>query len=1143
MAQRAGGIRLTRREKLSPKRRPHDMGCTMLIKSLNLSLLLIVLASGAGGAETATSEWPSPITWKPDPRAVKSGLYIEPKTAVKKQPVPFTVREPSGIARKAWPVRGSIPLFRGELGDAKKVRLIDAQGKPVAVQAIATAFWPEKSVRFLCLDFVADFLANEELSFTLEYGTEVPKFDEKGMIKSEQAGACQIASTGNTYAFKSGPVFLEVRNDKAKRTVPVSGEAKIASDEKGTGAAALALNVDEITITERGPVQTTVHLVGHYGSDKTAFTNWSSDPGYLPSFRDAPRHHDYWRYPVSMHFRIYHGSDQVYLEHCFGYNGDEYAHFVQSYGLKLATGMKDGVFGYGPDESTQATSALGVRINQFAHDRWTLTGKAQAEGKRFGGWAAITGKGWSVVAALRDGWQNWPVAIRAEDNGDLIYEIFGEKPDRALDLRYRKNPGSNELNKSHSMYMGEALSSYYCNTDQIGRAAGLRKIHEMLLCFTGDELKSADFARAHQKPILPWPGQKRFEETRAMGLIRVFEGERWDYLKQYYKIFLSVMPVFHEANGMYGWVDWGDVPMLDANRNGKFVLDLQGAYGWSNGERALCSYFYQYVATGDRAFIDMGRAMTHHCIGIDTEHEGGDYPHGSYARHDQVHWREWDPMECRQGGYRGWHNYAWLTGDPEVRRLALSAGIDAASNRRNMDVANPNEAVLKIGDNQSSNQMLAHMCWITTGDWRYARAHHAVAQATEHYSSMSVGIPAPYELRVPKSGVIDCAQLPASGVGQTGYWFTYGGDDLLLEWIQLTGDGAAVGAVLQEARMVVPAIGNYAIYHQPEALLLAAAYLDPANPHLVTALHHRQGLIPALGYFLRDKTKAPEGYQSADHWANYNTNLYGKNGWSIYGCMGQEMLQVMAAFEHLESKPEPILALPHLQLPAILHAEDDKDHAVVEIDGSKTIATPDEIKEYTWYLNDKKVSAGPKTKLEIPIGPARVALEVTAKDGMKMKTQCALTVLASNESKFYFGSGPSDFLSGNVLYNESAGYGWSAQHPDNAYTQNAAYNDPTHAYGCGSLKMWRTVDFQVKVQPGATYVLEMGATALANLEFRTPSGVNGQPIQTTAIPGAPYSWAFKGDVKPDAQGLIRINCVRDGPEYPVLSYVIMRKKK
>jgi hypothetical protein len=1122
----------------------------MLSKILALSSALILtfaVAERSPAADAAkAAEWPSPVTWKPDPRAVKSGLYIEPQTAATKQTVTFTVSEPDGIARKSWPVRGGIPLFRGELADPSMVRLLDAKGNPVPVQAIATAFWPEKTVRFLCLDFVTDLAAKETASFTLEYGSMVPKVDSKVMVKSEQAGACEIATTHGTYAFKSAANFLEVRLDKTKRTIgPITSELKVAKDDKGGNPTTMPLNVERIEISERGPVQCTVHVVGHFGDQKTAFSKWTIPEGYLKSFRGAPMHNDYWRYPVSLHFRIYRGSDQVYLEHCFGYNGDEFSDFVQSYALKIATGLKDGTFAYGPDDKAQSTSALGVRLNQFANDKWTLTGKATAEGKRFGGWAAITGGGSTVFAALREAWQNWPVAVRAEANGDLVYEIFGDKPDSALDLRYFNPDGT--FHQSHSMYNGYKLGTYYTNTDANGRAAGLRKIHEMVLSFAGEGQNHSEIARASHKQLVPWAGQKRFKDTRAMGLISVYENERWAHMNQYYKAFLALMPLLHETNNFYGWVDWGDVPMVDAAKEGKFVLDFDGAYGWSNGERGLCTYFYQYVASGDRFFLDTGRSMVHHTIGIDAEHEGGDFPHGSYARHDQVHWREWDPEECRQGGYRGWHNYAWLTGDPEVRSLMISAGSDAASNRRNMDVSDPDKSSFKVGGNMTANQQLAHWCWVSTGDWRYARAHHAVAQLSEYYCSLAQGIPYMTEFHANNKGeLMEAGAMPASGPGsQQGYWYTYGGDDLLLDWTMLTGDPAAVGALLQESRQTVPGIGNFAIYHQPEAMLVAIAYLEPTNPGLPGALQHRLGLIPGLHYWEKDKRKSPERFANAQEWDGYNAYQYGKNGWSIYGCMAQESLHILAALEHLESKPKPILSIPLLQIPAIVHARDDKDTALLEIDGTKTVGTPEEIAEYAWSVNGKQVATGAQAKLEVPIGPAIIGVQLTTKDGMKLQSQAAINVLASGEWKYSFGAGAKGFLDGHRRY-DAVGYGWSADNPANAYETNPPYQDPEHGQGCGFLLIWRTTDFVIKMPaPGGNYSLEMGAAVKSDYgPFRGPASVNGVAIQTPNVSKTGnYLWEYKGDVKADANGEIRISFVRDDARFAVAGYVIVRKKK
>ena len=123
----------------------------------------------------------------------------------------------------------------------------------------------------------------------------------------------------------------------------------------GEGPAQHPLVIEEVRVVERGPVQATLHLLGHYGTEKA----------YKPAMRADK---DVWRYPVSLFVRAYGGSSRVHVQHTFGYNGDEYSDFVQSYGLTVPTGLASGTFLYGTGRQRPAATGLGVRLNQFAHD-------------------------------------------------------------------------------------------------------------------------------------------------------------------------------------------------------------------------------------------------------------------------------------------------------------------------------------------------------------------------------------------------------------------------------------------------------------------------------------------------------------------------------------------------------------------------------------------------------------------------------------------------------------------------------------------------------------------------------------------------------------------------------------------------------
>lgn len=1062
----------------------------------------------------------SVVDYPPDPRAVKSGLYIKVRPGAEEAKVAFTVREPSGVARENWPVRGAIPLYRGELSDPSRIRLLDAGGKEIPVQGLATAFWPERTIRFLCIDFLTTLKPNEEKQFTLEYGSKVtPKSATALKVDGPgDAGNVSVNTGKLVLEFKPGASFLAWQVPGGGKR-PITGRAMVAKSDKGNDATAHGLVVDTVSITEQGPVQATVHLLGHYGTQKA----------------DAPSSDDKaWRYPVSMFFRVYGDTAHVYVEHTFGYNGNEHSDFVQSYGLNIATGLAGGTFQYGPDESTAARSALGVRLNQFAHDQWVLSGKESASGKRFGGWAAVSKGKQRVTVALREAWQNWPVAIRAEPNGDLFYEILGEKEGRALDLRYEATDKRTFI-KSHSMYVGEGLSTYYMGSDvkTHGRAKGIRKIHELMLDF-GSSSKPEALGKAHQDPLAPWAGATRFADTKVMGHIAVYDDPKWDFVKEYYSVLLDCLPVAHEAKGLYGWVDWGDLPMFNRARDGSFKLLMEGGVGWSNGERAMAAYLYHYAAGGGRRFLNLGRAMVHHTIGIDVEHEGGDIIKnyytmiGTYHRHNQVHWRHDGAGSTRQGGYRGWHNYYWLTGDPEVGRLALKMGIDAPSQ----------QIPWLICDYQSTaSQSLAHWCWITSGDWKHARFHRGLCRLWEICGEEGRPIKGGwYGIKITNH---EPSGFKLAGKGPLGgYWMTYGGDDLVAEWASLTGDPHAVNALLLQGRLHK---GGGAVYHSPEAMYMALAYLHPRHPKLKGYLEKRLWMTPGLKAFRDGKRKSREHYDSAGQWSGLGSYCFGKNGFSIYAAQAVEVLYTLHALKHLAGDPPVSLTLPELKLPGLVSVPKGKQTCDLKVDGRTTVSNPETIAAYQWSVDGKPAATTAEATLKLDLGLHRVGLALTDKDGVKVRSEAPIIVNPEGLYRFKFGGGPDSFLDGNRLYDASRGFGWDRRLASNQITENKATIWKEKAKGCGFLFLWRQVVFQLKVPPGK-YRVEIGGAEKWQMK-QAPVSLQGKVVVAGKQSNSRgVVWSYSGDVTVGTDGMIKVQFDRGKTgALGIVSYVIAQR--
>ncbi|MCX6906949.1 MAG: hypothetical protein NTY01_02775, partial [Verrucomicrobia bacterium] len=125
-----------------------------------------ITALARDGREVATA-WRK-LMWKPfaEPRMKQSGR------------VTLRVEPPSDIADKLrdWPVTSGVPFPKGALGSAHNVRLLDAKGVAVPLQAAVTGRWADGSAKWVLLDFrhsggAADYI--------LEFGPKVSRDEPK----------------------------------------------------------------------------------------------------------------------------------------------------------------------------------------------------------------------------------------------------------------------------------------------------------------------------------------------------------------------------------------------------------------------------------------------------------------------------------------------------------------------------------------------------------------------------------------------------------------------------------------------------------------------------------------------------------------------------------------------------------------------------------------------------------------------------------------------------------------------------------------------------------------------------------------------------------------------------------------------------
>jgi hypothetical protein len=219
-----------------------------------------------------------------------------------------------------------------------------------------------------------------------------------------------------------------------------------------------------------------------------------------------------------------------------------------------------------------------------------------------------------------------------------------------------------------------------------------------------------------------------------------------------------------------------------------------------------------------------------------------------------------------------------------------------------MDVrASQKEAKVNIGSSQASLHYMAYCCWVTSGEHHYARANHAICRIVKEASEKNRKLRTSFTIGPdgePRD--YDLSKRPSGDGSRRGYFYTYGGDDLLLEWASLTGDPEAVDAIL--------VLGKYhekpevrrerRSYHSPEALYVALAFLQPENPEVYKMLKSRG--VGTKRITQRNMT-TDGNYKSAKDWHRYNVWLYGKNAMSIRGAGGLEFLHRILGFEIIEA--------------------------------------------------------------------------------------------------------------------------------------------------------------------------------------------------------------------------------------------------
>ncbi|MBM3501248.1 MAG: hypothetical protein FJX74_21565, partial [Armatimonadetes bacterium] len=129
--------------------------------------------------------------------------------------VALTVRNAGGVSLDAWPIRWGVPLPQGAITHGGQVALEGPDGRPTSLGTQPLARWPDGSVKWLLLDFVAP-LAAGDAQYGLRYGQDV-----SGASKATPSAAAAPPGRPSAIAHPEGAA-KELRLEVADRTYPAS---------------------------------------------------------------------------------------------------------------------------------------------------------------------------------------------------------------------------------------------------------------------------------------------------------------------------------------------------------------------------------------------------------------------------------------------------------------------------------------------------------------------------------------------------------------------------------------------------------------------------------------------------------------------------------------------------------------------------------------------------------------------------------------------------------------------------------------------------------------------------------------------------------------------------------------------------------
>lgn len=544
--------------------------------------------------------------------------------------IPLELQEEAGVPRSAARIRVGVPLPRYGLFSLANLQVLNPGGQEVPAQFSVLSRWPDRSFKYVLVQFSAPLKAGEKAVYTLRAGRGV---------RHRARARLKLLDSPETLRVESDCLTAEIDKKKFNflKTISVNGntvgnfspEGLVMIDEHGRRFTSAAIPPDAVTVEEFGAERAVIRVDGKLAPINSGET-----------LRYTARLFFMTKTPlVQLQITVV----DAMLKHEFFDLNELFVQFQTAFHAKT---LNAGIDGHKPVQ--------GKLFRNF--DEKSIQVDARTLGHRPLGWFELAeSRKRRVNFAVCNMAYRWPKGVALQGNTVKI-ELLPPLPGRDFGLKLPQHLAFPFCEGKHRLRWGLAFT-------------------ENLFFDFGGNLPSALPAAESDFPVIAVIPPSWYSTAGVLPGIDLPEPQ----LDTRYAEMLKNMLAARDTDREYGYSNYGDW-FGERMRN------------WGNNEYDTAhGYFTAFIRTGNREFYRLGAAAARHQGDVDLLHAygdpryvGGNFVHGiGHSGSSDLPVAYWSYSVKAGGSVTARNGHTWvrgmldfwqLRGDARVGDCALLAG-------------------------------------------------------------------------------------------------------------------------------------------------------------------------------------------------------------------------------------------------------------------------------------------------------------------------------------------------------------------------------------------------------------------------------------------------------------------------------------